>query len=95
MAIIFQAIETEALRARIRALEATIVELEATIAKLKPKKAKKAGKFDRAAYMREYMRARRARRRSTTDSGSASDNHSPSDPQSSSVQALPNPPQTS
>jgi hypothetical protein len=51
--------------------------------------------FDRKAYMREYMRARRAKRQSNSDSGSASDNHSPSDPQSSSVQAPPNPPQTS
>jgi hypothetical protein len=55
--------------------------------------------FDRKAYqkayMREYMRARRAKQQSNSDSGSASDNHSPSDPQSSSVQALPNPPQTS
>ena len=83
MAIIFQAIENEALRARIRALEATIVELEATIAKLKPKKAKKAGKFDRAAYMREYMRARRTKRLSTTENGSASDTHHPTDPPSS------------
>jgi len=94
MAIIFQAIENEALRARIRALEATIAELEATIAKLKPKKAKKAGKFDRAAYMREYMRARRSKRQSMTEIASVDHSH-PIDPPSSSTPAQPNPPQTS
>ena len=81
MAIIFQAIENEALRDRIRVLEATIVELEATIAKLKAKKTKKAGKFDRAAYQREYMRTYRARRQSKTAPASA-DHSPPTDPQS-------------